>query len=177
MRPVGVGYKMAGRAVTVRTYPGDWAKSVEAIDVAEPGDVLVVEAGGVPPAVWGELATHSALKRGLAGVVVDGAVRDTADIRKLGLPVFARHQTPNCGEPKGFGEINVAVKVGGRRVAPGDWVLGDDDGVVSVPADRAAEFANRAMDVLEHENRVRAEIEAGSRLAKVVELLRWEKTK
>ena len=177
MRPVGVGYKMAGPAVTVRTYPGDWAKPVEAIDVAEPGDVLVVDAGGVPPAIWGELATHSALNRGLAGVVIDGAVRDTADIRKLGLPVFARHRTPNAGEPKGFGEIDVPVRVGGRRVAPGDWLLGDDDGVVSVPAERAVEFANRAMDVLERENRIRAEIEAGSTLAKVAELLRWEKTR
>lgn len=177
LRPIDTGCRMAGRAVTVRTYPGDWAKPVEAIDIAEPGDVLVVDAGGVPPAVWGELATHSALNRGLAGLVCDGAVRDTADIRGLGFPVFARHQTPNAGEPKGFGEIGVPVTIGGVRVSPGDWILGDDDGVAAVPKERAVEFANRAMDVLERENRIRAEIEAGSTLSKVIELLRWEKTR
>ena len=177
LRPVAPGCRMVGAAITVRTYPGDWAKPVEAIDVAEAGQVLVVDAGGVPPAVWGELATHSAKNRGLAGVVIDGAVRDTGDIRELGFPVFARHRTPNAGEPKGFGEIGVPVTVGGVRVSPGDWLLGDDDGVVSVPKERAVEFANRAMDVLERENRIRAEIEAGSTLAKVAELLRWEKTR
>ena len=177
LRPVAPGCRMVGAAITVRTYPGDWAKPVEAIDVAEAGQVLVVDAGGVPPAVWGELATHSAKNRGLAGVVIDGAVRDTGDIRELGFPVFARHRTPHAGEPKGFGEIGVPVTVGGVRVSPGDWLLGDDDGVVSVPKERAVEFANRAMDVLERENRIRAEIEAGSTLAKVAELLRWEKTR
>ena len=177
LRPIDTGYRMAGRAVTVRTYPGDWAKPVEAIDVAEPGDVLVVDSGGVPPAVWGELATHTAQNRGLAGLVCEGAVRDTADIRRLGFPVYARHQVPNAGEPKGFGEIGVPVRVGGLRVAPGDWILGDDDGVVSVPKERAVEFGNRAMDVLERENRIRAEIQSGSTLAEVAELLRWEKTR
>jgi len=160
---------------TVRTYPGDWAKPVEAIDLAEPGDIIVVDCGGVPPAVWGELATESALQRGLAGIVIDGAARDTGDIRASGFPVYARHFCPNAGEPKGLGETGIPVTVGGRRVSPGDWILGDDDGLVSVPAGRAVEFANRAMDVLERENRIRAEIRAGSTLSKVVELLRWEK--
>ncbi|MBM3216089.1 bifunctional hexulose-6-phosphate synthase/ribonuclease regulator, partial [Candidatus Poribacteria bacterium] len=72
------GAKLVGRAVTVRTYHGDWAKPVEAIDVARPGEAVVVEAGGLPSVVWGELATHSAVTRKLAGVVVDGGVRDVA---------------------------------------------------------------------------------------------------
>ncbi len=175
LRPISPGLRMVGRAVTVRTCPGDWAKPVEAIDAAGAGDVIVVDAGGVPPAIWGELATQSAKGRGIAGVVVDGAVRDAGEIRALGFPAFARHVCPNAGEPKGFGELGVPVKVGGVRVAPGDWLLGDDDGVVAVPRERAAEFANRAQDVLERENRIRAEIRGGSTLSKVMELLRWEK--
>jgi len=175
IRPLFQGIRMAGRAVTVRTYPGDWAKPVEAIDAAEKGDVIVVDAGGVGPAIWGELATHSALQRGVAGVVIDGAIRDTYDIAQMKFPAFARLIMPNAGEPKGFGEIGVPVTVGSRRVENGDWILGDDDGVMVLPRSMATEYANRSMDVLERENRIREEIKEGSTLSKVTELLRWEK--
>jgi len=176
LRPLTPGLKMVGTAVTVRTYPGDWSKPVQAIDQAAPGDVIVIDAGGRGPAVWGELATHSAIQRNLAGVVVDGAVRDTADIRALGFPAFARLVQPNAGEPRGFGEINVPIVVGGVRVEPGDWLVGDDDGVMAVPRARAAEMANYAMDCLEKENRIRQEIRHGrTTLGRVTELLRWDK--
>lgn len=176
LRPVFSGIRMVGPAVTVRTYPGDWAKPVEAIDRAREGDVLVIDAGGVGPAVWGELATHSACGRGLAGVVVHGAVRDTPEIRELGFPVFASEFTPTAGEPKGFGEIDVPVTIARTRIFPGDWLVGDDDGVVVIPQSRAAEVANRAMDVLERENRLRKEIQDGSTLSQVAYLRKWEKT-
>jgi len=166
---------MVGRALTVRTYPGDWAKPVEAIDIAERGDVIVIDAGGVRPAVWGELATHSAIQKGLAGTVIDGALRDTYDICKLKFPAFSRLIAPNAGEPKGFGEIGVPITVGNQQVETGDWILGDDDGIVVLPKAKAAEYANRGMDVLERENRIREEIKEGSTLSKVTELLRWEK--
>ena len=169
------GMKMQGEALTVRTYPGDWAKPVEAVDLAKEGDVIVIDAGGVPPAVWGELATHSAVAKKLAGVVIDGAIRDVVDIRKLKFSAFSRHICPNAGEPKGFGEIGVPVYVGGQRVFPGDWVVGDEDGVVVIPKESAAEFTNRAMDVLEKENRLREEIRRGGTLAQITELLKWEK--
>lgn len=174
LHPVWEGAKMVGRAVTVRTYHGDWAKPVEAIDVAQPGDVIVVEAGGLPHVVWGELATHSAAVRRLAGVVVDGGVRDVAEIRRLRFPVFARHIAPTAWEPKGFGEINVTIRIGGVWIHPGDWIVGDDDGVVVVPAQDAVEIANRAMYVLETENRLRREIEAGKTLSELAELVKWE---
>ncbi|MBN2119779.1 MAG: DUF561 domain-containing protein [Candidatus Omnitrophica bacterium] len=175
IHPLFKGIKMVGRALTVRTYPGDWAKTVEAIDCAQAGDVLVIDAGGVGPAVWGELATCAALNRKLSGIVVDGAVRDTSQIRKLRFPVFSKLITPTAGEPKGFGEIGVCVKISGIRVCSGDWIVGDDDGVVCIPEDRAVEVANRAMSILEQENRLREEINKGSTLGKVIELLKWEK--
>jgi len=169
------GAKMVGQAVTVRTYPGDWAKPVEAIDEAEEGDVIVIDAGGAGPAVWGELASHSAQEEKIAGVVIDGAIRDVTEIRRMKFPAFAKIITPTAGEPKGFGEIGVPVNLGGTKVFPGDWVIGDDDGVIILPNKKAAEFTNRAMDVLERENRIRKEIEEGGTLGKVTELLKWEK--
>ena len=175
LRPLFPGIRLVGPALTVRTYPGDWAKPVEAIDLAQPGDVLVIDAGGVGPAIWGELATNSALQRGLNGVVIDGAIRDSGDIAKLGFPAFSRLVMPNAGEPKGFGEIGVPIRVGGVKVESGDWVLGDDDGVVVLPRIQAVEYANRSLDVLEKENRLREEIKEGRTLAQVADLLRWEK--
>jgi len=173
--PITPGARMCGPALTVRTAPGDFAKPVEAIDQAREGDVIVIEAGGVGPALWGELATYSAVNQKIAGVVIDGAIRDTPDIRKLGFAAFARLIMPNAGEPRGFGEIGVPVKIAGVSVRPGDWVLGDDDGVCVVPREKAAEYANRAQGVLEQENRVRQEIQEGSTLSAVTHLMRWEK--
>ncbi len=172
---VNPGLKMCGRALTVRTYPGDWAKPVEAIEMAEEGQVIVIDAGGVGPAIWGELATHGAIQKKLAGVVIGGAIRDVKEIRGLKFPAFAKIISPSAGEPKGFGEIGVSINVGCARIFSGDWILGDDDGVVVVPKDRAVEFANRAMSVMETENRLRKEIDEGSTLSKVIELLKWEK--
>lgn len=166
---------MVGRVVTVRTYPGDWAKTVQAIDVAEPGDVIVIDAGGVGPAVWGELATHGAIQRKLGGVIVHGAVRDSREIRKLGFPVFTRLIMPNAGEPKGLGEIGVPITIGGVTIFPGDWAVGDDDGVCVISGGKVVEIANRALHVLETENRIRKEIEEGSTLGKVIDLIKWEK--
>jgi len=175
IRPVCSGVKMVGPAFTVRTYPGDWAKPVEAIDEAPEGSVIVIDAGGVGPAVWGELATYSCVEKKIAGVVIDGAIRDVPEIKKVKFPAFARIIMPTAGEPKGFGEMGVPVEVGGVRVFPGDWVFGDDDGVVVIPQKKAVEISNRAMDWLERENRIRKEIREGGTLGKVTELLKWEK--
>jgi len=175
IKPLLPGAHMCGPAVTVRTYPGDWAKPVEAIDLCREGDVLVIDAGGVPPAIWGELATHSAMVKGLAGLVVYGAIRDTPEIARLGFPAFSSHVCANAGEPKGFGEMQVPVTIAGVAVAPGDWIVGDDDGVMVLPKAQAVELANRAMDVLEKENRLRGEIDAGKTLSEVAYLQKWEK--
>ncbi len=175
MQPIVPGSRMVGRVLTVRTNPGDWAKPVEAIDKAEPGDVIVIDAGGVPPALWGELATHSAKQRNLAGVVIHGAIRDTAEIRALAFPAFATHTHGRAGEPRGFGEIGLPIEIGNIHIENGDWICGDDDGVVVLPRAKAVEIANRAMDRLEMENRVRSEIRDGSTLAQVVDLYKWEK--
>jgi len=171
------GAKMIGPALTVKTIDGDWAKPVEAIERARKGDVLVIDAGGGYQAIWGELASWSSKVKGLSGVVIDGAVRDAPDIIGMEFPAFARHIVPNAGEPKGLGEIGVDVVVCGQKVSTGDWILGDRSGVVVLPERRAAEIANRALDVFEKENRIREEIQRGSTLSEVLYLQKWETVK
>jgi 3-hexulose-6-phosphate synthase/6-phospho-3-hexuloisomerase len=175
IHPVALGLKMVGRAVTVRTYPGDWAKPVESIDIGGKGDVIVIEAGGQGPAVWGELASWSCKTQGIEGVVIDGAIRDVEDIREIGFPAFSRLISPTAGEPKGFGEINVEITCGEVKVKPGDYIIGDDNGIVVVPKEAGVEVANRSIDVREKENRMREEIRRGSTLSKVQKLKQWEK--
>ena len=175
IRPLRMGYHMVGKALTVRTADGDWAKAVEAIDAAGEGDVIVIDAGKGRTAVWGELASWSAKLKGVSGIVVDGAIRDVDDIAAMGFPAFSRNIAPNAGEPKGFGEIGTEIVCGEIEVAPGDWIIGDDSGVVVIPKERAVEIANRALDVKERENRFREEIKRGSTLSRVLELEKWEK--
>ena len=167
--------KMVGKALTVRTAPGDWAKPVEAIDEAQEGDVIVVDAYGLGPAIWGEMATRSCLQRKLAGIVINGAIRDVDAIRELGFPAFAKLITSAAGEPRGWGQIGVPIKIGWTNVRTGDWIVGDDNGVMVIPKENAVEIANRAMHCMENESRQIEEIERGSTLAQVSELLRWEK--
>ena len=168
--------KMVGRAVTVQTLAGDWAKPVEAIDVARKDEVIVINNDGATHiAPWGELATLSCVIKGIAGVVIDGAVRDVDDIRAMKYPLFAKAVVPNAGEPKGFGEINAEIQCGGQAVRPGDWITGDESGVVVIPAGRAYEIARRALEIKKNEERIREEIRRGSTLSEVAELIKWEK--
>ncbi|HWQ65990.1 MAG TPA: orotidine 5'-phosphate decarboxylase / HUMPS family protein [Methanospirillum sp.] len=170
------GTKAVGRAVTVQTIAGDWAKPVEAIDKAGPGDVLVINNDGcLHIAPWGELATHSCVNRNISGVIIDGAVRDVDDIRRMNYPLWARGMVPNAGEPKGFGEINAEIQCCGQSVRPGDWIVADDSGVVVVPRERAYEVARRSLEVKKNEERIREELRRGGTLAGVMNLLRWEK--
>lgn len=173
----GHGVKTVGRALTVQTAKGDWAKPVEAIDRARKGDIIVIDAGGSEIAVWGELAANSALVKGVSGVIIDGAARDIDGIIDLGFPCFSRHVSPHAGEPKGFGGIGLEIVCGGQMVRTGDWIVGDESGVVVIPQEHAVELANRSVDVWEREERIREEIRRGGTLSKVQELEKWEQVK
>ena len=175
IRSMVKGKKMVGRAVTVQTFAGDWAKPVEAIDIADPGEVLVIYNGSDHVAPWGGLATLSCLNKGIGGVVIDGAVRDIDEIEQLDLPVFASSSVPNAGEPKGFGEINAEIVCGAQAVKPGDYIVGDDNGVVVVPKERAYEIARRAKEVEKTERRLYDEIRKGHTLSEIMKLEKWEK--
>jgi 3-hexulose-6-phosphate synthase/6-phospho-3-hexuloisomerase len=169
------GVKMVGRALTVNTVNGDWAKPVEAIDRGKPGDVIVIDACAGEIAVWGELASWSCKTKEVVGVVIDGAARDIDSIVEMDFPCFSRHISSNAGEPKGYGGIGHEIVCGGVTVRTGDWVIGDESGVVVVPQEHAVEVANRALDVMERENRIREEIRKGGTLSSVMMLEKWEK--
>jgi 3-hexulose-6-phosphate synthase/6-phospho-3-hexuloisomerase len=174
IRPLVRG-KMVGTAVTVQTFPGDWAKPVEAIDIAKEGDVIVIYNENKDIACWGGLATQSSLNKGIAGVVIEGAARDIDEIENLGLPIYTSNAVPNAGDPKGFGEINAEITCGGQTVKPGDYIVGDESGVVVIPAERAYELARRAKEVYKTEKRLFDEIKRGGTLSEILELKKWEK--
>ncbi|PTB20424.1 methyltransferase [Trinickia symbiotica] len=143
---------MAGTAVTMRSRGGDNLTYLRALDFCRPGDVLVIDAGGdVNNAVVGGILTFYAARVGVAGLVVDGAIRDVAEIRDRDFPVYARGVTHRGPYKDGPGEINVAVSVGGMVVNPGDIVVGDQDGLLAIPQVDAGHVIEKALAVLERE--------------------------
>jgi RraA family protein len=136
-----------GPACTVKCYPGDNLMVHKSLDVAQPGDVLVIDTSqSVNGAVIGDLISTKARHRGIAGVVVDGLIRDLPEIRALGdFPVFARGVTPIGPLHRGPGEINHPVCIGGIVVHPGDVIVGDLNGVVVAPKDIAEELLHRLL--------------------------------
>jgi len=143
LRPMHRDGKLAGPAFTVRVAPGDNLMVHKAIDLAEPGDVLVIDAGGaLEQAIIGEIMASWAAKRGVAGFVIDGAIRDLGAISAASFPVYARGVTHRGPYKNGPGEINAPVSIGGMVVQPADIIVGDEDGVLAVPqADAEAVLA------------------------------------
>ncbi len=143
LQPFHRGTTMVGTAFTVRTRPGDNLIVHKAIDMAAPGDVIVVDAGGaLENAIIGELMAGWAEKRGVAGIVIDGAIRDSETLAEWDFPVYAAGITHRGPWKDGPGEINVPVSVGGMVVEPGDLVAGDADGLIAIPqADAEAVIA------------------------------------
>lgn len=154
LRPFHRGGTMAGTALTVRTRAGDNQMIHRALDMLQPGHVLVVDGGGdISRALVGEIMSTIAHYRGAAGIVIDGAIRDAAALARGELPCFARAAIHLGPYKNGPGEINVPITIGGMLVQPGDIVVGDDDGVVAFPQSVAAELlvAVRAQEAHEEE--------------------------
>lgn len=165
---------MAGPALTVRCYPGDNLMCHYALQMAQPGDILVVDGSGYTEgALWGGLLSLSARQRKLGGTVVDGAARDCDDIRQLGYPVYARSLTPRGVFKTMKGEINVAINCGGVAVQPGDLIVGDENGIVVVPRSQAVKVVEDAIKVIEKENGIAAEIEKGKTIYEILSLNRY----
>ena len=146
IRPVtDPGLRILGPACTVKVYPGDNLMVHKALDVAQPGDVIVIDAGqSMMNGVLGDLISTKARHRGVQGYVVDGLIRDLPDIQALGdFPVFARGVSPIGPLHRGPGEINHAICAGGIVVKPGDVIVGDLNGVVVVPREIADELLER----------------------------------
>lgn len=160
---------MAGPAFTVRVHPADILMVGIAASQCPPGHVLVIDGRGeLNTALWGGLTTMAARLKGIEGVVVDGAIRDMAEIRRDVLPVFARAVVPNAGGAEYPGEVNVPVQCAGVIVEPGDWMVGDDDGVIVIPAARLDETMQAATRIREAEQRMDAAIKAGQDVAQLL---------
>ena len=148
VRPIVPGRKLAGPALTVRCFPADMQAVIRAIDRARPGDVLVIDVGPQErTTTWGGTASLAALRRGLAGCVTNGAVRDVDEMIEVGLPVFAAGVRPQGVLKNHPGWIGIPVAVGGVPVHSGDLVVGDADGVVVVSRDRLDEVLERAPEI------------------------------
>ncbi len=162
LRPLHAGGGMAGPAFTVKTRPGDNLMVHKALDLAEPGDVVVVDAGGeLSQAIVGDLMLSYAIKRGLAGVVINGAIRDLDFVAGQRFPVYAAGVTHRGPYKDGPGEINGPVAIDGMVIQPGDLVLGDMDGLLCVPFEVLAEVLAAAQAKQQAEATEHAAIEAG----------------
>lgn len=163
LRPFHREGKLIGTALTVKTRPGDNLLVHKAIDMAQPGEVIVVDAGGdTTNAIVGEIMLRLAIKQGIRGFIIDGAIRDTAAFTSGDFPVYARGITHRGPYKDGPGEINVPVSIGGMVIHPGDLLLGDEDGIAVVPLEAAEEVLTKVKQQEVKEAEMMESIENGT---------------
>ena len=156
------GFPLCGRAVTANCRPADNLMVHKALQIAEPGDIVVVATGGnTTSAVFGGLMCTAAVAKGIGGIVVDGAIRDVEELHRMQFPAFSRSVCPGGCDKDGPGEINVPISCGGTVVMPGDIVVGDRDGVVVVPRDHAEDVLSLVGALVQRETKRVAEIRSG----------------
>jgi 4-hydroxy-4-methyl-2-oxoglutarate aldolase len=172
IRPLWHGARLSGPAFTVRTAPGDNASLMVALREAQPGEVLVVDGGGVTNrALWGAILSLAARQRGLVGIVIDGAARDRDEITEMAYPVFARAVTPDTPYSKLHGSTGQPVQCGGLTVRPGDMVYADGDGVAVIAREAHDATLERANERIDMEDRIMEGLESGRPLDELVTIL------
>lgn len=161
LKPLWPEATVVGRAFTARCHPGDNLAIHRAVAEARPGDVLVVDAGGHLGGYWGEVLGVSALARGVRGLVIDGGVRDAAALQRRGFPVWARGVSIQGMVKVSPGTIGERVVCGGVEVRPGDWIVGDRDGVVAIPRERVRATLDAARQRVAKETKLMAHLAQG----------------
>lgn len=162
-KPMG---KLCGTAITVQARPGDNLLSLKAIEIAQPGDVIVIATqGDTSLSVWGGFMSIMAARKGIAGVVTDGVIRDLEQSRKTGLPIYAVGVTPAAPTKEGTGQINTSISCGGVVVEPGDIVVGDEDGIVVVPRNEAGAVMEKVRQRIAKEDAWMKIVESGGFIA------------
>ena len=162
-----------GRIVTVKTSSDDWGTSLLGINKAKKGNILFIETHGESSAIWGELTSSSSYEKELAGTVIWGASRDIDYIIKSDYPVFAKETVPNAGNALGLGEVNVVLKIGEsekHKINPGDFLFGDESGVVHVPQELFTEVMLKTLEIKMKELYIVSEIKKGKILSEIVGL-------
>jgi 4-hydroxy-4-methyl-2-oxoglutarate aldolase len=169
IRSMVPGAKLIGPAHTVKCYPGSIITVHKALLEAQPGDVLVVDGEGDDRgALFGELMTLQAKANGLAGIVIDGPLRDRYAVAESGFPAFASCVNPRVGTNRRVGETQIPITCGGTVVRPGDIVIGDDDGVVIVPIEQLQATVDAAEAIKRKEAGIRRDIADGKQLADLI---------
>lgn len=163
LRPYHKNGKLVGTALTVKTRPGDNLLVHKAIDIAQPGDVIVVDAGGdLTNAIVGEIMLRIAKKNQIKGFVINGAIRDIAAFANDTFPVYAAGVTHRGPYKDGPGEVNVPISLDGMVVNPGDIIVGDEDGLVVVPLEKASQILEAAKNHQKMEEKIMETIENGT---------------
>ncbi|MDP6831870.1 MAG: RraA family protein [Alphaproteobacteria bacterium] len=171
IRPIKTGYTMLGQALTVRAMAGDITPLLHALSLARAGDVLMVDAGGYADnAVLGGNMCNEAVRQGMAGLVIDGAIRDVAEIRDMDIPCFTRAVTPAGPNFSQIGDVGGPISCGGVQVKTGDLVIGDDDGITVVPKARLAAVLAVCQETLKAEAEWDRRINAGDSFAEILDL-------
>lgn len=172
IKPLAPGMKLAGPARTAVISPGQNAAIHRAVHAAEPGDVLVVDGGGSNSwGPFGDILATCCRSRGIVGLVIDSTVRDAAELREMNFPVFCLGTNPSATEKTEPGEIDVSIVCGGIRVRPGDIVVADDDGVVVVPQNIAADVVDGVRRVAEREEAIMKQLAEGKTTAEIFGLV------
>ncbi len=167
IRPLLPNTRFVGPALTVRMQPGNQVDCLDALSVAQPGDVIVVDAGGeTETSIWGGLMAGLCKMKGVVGAVVDGAIRDIDEIKDLGFFIFSKAIVPRSTHSPYSGryeplEVNIPIQCGGVLVRPGDLVLGDDIGVVVIPLEEAPQVLKLAQEQARKEELTREKIRQG----------------
>ena len=169
--PLYPGARLAGPAITAATAPGQNAAIHRAVANAEPGQVLVVDGGGsLLHGPFGDILATACQLKGITGLVIDSTVRDVAEIRAMGFPVFCLGANPSATLKTDPGDIDVPVTCAGVRVSPGDYIVGDEDGVIVIPRDIVREVARSATAIVEREEEIRAQLALGKTTCEILNI-------
>ena len=171
LHPIDPESRICGSVLTVECSPGDNLSVHQALHLAKPGDVLLVSSPrNGEPALWGELMTISAQSKGLRGTVIDGSVRDPLEIRKLGYPVFCREFNPRRAAKEKCGHVNVPVHLGMLSVNPGDILVADVNGIISIPRHMVQHTISLVSEVARKEKQIKEQILSGRSIFDILEL-------
>lgn len=168
VKPIKDNLRISGKVATVKTRQDDWGTSLKAIETASKGEIIFISCDGDDVGVWGEMFSKYSQERGLGGTVIYGAARDVKAVRELNYPVFSRTIVPHAGNPSAEGEIDIPLECGGIMVKPGDWVFGDDCGVVLVPKNILKKVIKEASQIKKNEDEILHQLQEGASLSDIL---------
>jgi 3-hexulose-6-phosphate synthase len=168
VKPIQDDLKISGRVVTVKTQQDDWGTSLKAVETVKEGEIVFICCDGDEVGVWGELFSKYAQKKGVQSTVIYGAMRDVEAVKQLNYPVFSRSIVPHAGTPRAEGEIHIPLECGGVTINNGDWVFGDDGGVVVVAEEILQKVISEAVKIKKNEDEILHQIEEGNSLLDIL---------